>query len=313
MQPAEQKPDICLFRSGALGDSILMLPTVHHLALAMPDASLLWIGGRHLPPICAMDGVSWQPADYDSGDFTPLFSRSPSGPPPVLGQTQLAVVYTSEPDGRLVHNLRSGIKGKVITHPVSPPAGCHAARHYMRAVTDRRQIASAAPTLNPPEGTIRDTRSWLTHSTDSASPVAIIHPGSGSMRKCWPAEKFHALTANLLDRGISPILLEGPADSAQCRDIGSEFHDVPVFRSHDIQRTTALLHLADICICNDSGIGHLSGASRCDTLSIFGPTDPHVWRPVGPTVRVITGSGSNTWPSAPEVTSRVLQMLGRGN
>jgi ADP-heptose:LPS heptosyltransferase len=38
---------------------------------------------------------------------------------------------------------------------------------------------------------------------------------------------------------------------------------------------------------NDSGITHLAAMLGIPTLVLFGPTDPVLWRPVGPCVRVI--------------------------
>ena len=33
-------------------------------------------------------------------------------------------------------------------------------------------------------------------------------------------------------------------------------------------------------VSNDTGTGHLLGAANIPLLSLFGPTDPRVWRPV---------------------------------
>lgn len=38
---------------------------------------------------------------------------------------------------------------------------------------------------------------------------------------------------------------------------------------------------------NDSGITHLAAYLGCPTVALFGPTDPHVWGPVGLRVRVL--------------------------
>ena len=46
------------------------------------------------------------------------------------------------------------------------------------------------------------------------------------------------------------------------------------------------------CRCylgNDSGITHLAAMLSVPTVAIFGPTDPKIWRPVGPFVKVIHG------------------------
>ena len=42
-----------------------------------------------------------------------------------------------------------------------------------------------------------------------------------------------------------------------------------------------LVARAELFIGNDSGPGHLAAAVGTRTLSIFGPTDPDLWRPRG--------------------------------
>ena len=44
------------------------------------------------------------------------------------------------------------------------------------------------------------------------------------------------------------------------------------------------------CSCylgNDSGITHLAAMLGIPTIALFGPSDPAIWRPVGPDVEVI--------------------------
>jgi ADP-heptose:LPS heptosyltransferase len=40
---------------------------------------------------------------------------------------------------------------------------------------------------------------------------------------------------------------------------------------------------------NDSGVTHLAAAAGAPTLSLFGPTDPALWAPIGTSVRVLRG------------------------
>ena len=49
-------------------------------------------------------------------------------------------------------------------------------------------------------------------------------------------------------------------------------------------------HQLQQCRCylgNNSGITHLAAMLGVPTVAIFGPTDPKIWRPVGPCVKVI--------------------------
>jgi ADP-heptose:LPS heptosyltransferase len=69
-----------------------------------------------------------------------------------------------------------------------------------------------------------------------------------------------------------------------------------VDRDWPLARVAALFSLAQAAVGNDSGPTHLAAAVGCPTVAVFGPTDPAVWGPVGPSVRVVADrSGETPW------------------
>ena len=105
---------------------------------------------------------------------------------------------------------------------------------------------------------------------------AAIHPFSGSARKNWPLEKFRRLAAG--HRRVP------------CRFAGAPDADDPplagAVRIDDLYELACWLASAQLYIGNDSGITHLAAAVGTPVLALFGPTDPAVWAPRGPNVRV---------------------------
>ena len=53
-----------------------------------------------------------------------------------------------------------------------------------------------------------------------------------------------------------------------------------------------LLSHATAFIGNDSGITHLAAGAGVRTIALFGPTNPVVYKPIGPDVRIITDNTS---------------------
>jgi ADP-heptose:LPS heptosyltransferase len=47
------------------------------------------------------------------------------------------------------------------------------------------------------------------------------------------------------------------------------------------------LRTASLFVGNDSGPSHLAGIMGLPTIALFGPTDPAVWKPMGPRVRTL--------------------------
>ena len=104
---------------------------------------------------------------------------------------------------------------------------------------------------------------------------AVIHPFSGSPRKNWPLDNFRRL-ARGLERRMPVRWCAGPEDP-------------PLLDAHrfdDLYELACWLAQASLYIGNDSGITHLAAAGGTPVLAIFGPTDPAVWAPRGPHVRI---------------------------
>jgi ADP-heptose:LPS heptosyltransferase len=73
-----------------------------------------------------------------------------------------------------------------------------------------------------------------------------------------------------------------------------------------LSKVLELLSCADIFIGNDSGIAHLAAGLGIKTFTIFGPTNPDVYKPMGPNVNVFT-AGKATFAKKP--SSRMQRKL----
>jgi len=102
---------------------------------------------------------------------------------------------------------------------------------------------------------------------------AVIHPFSGSPKKCWPLERYQELAQRI------------PLPVRWCA--GPEEHLPDAVRIDDLYELACWLATARLYIGNDSGITHLAAAVGTPVIALFGPTDPLIWAPRGPNVRVI--------------------------
>lgn len=126
-----------------------------------------------------------------------------------------------------------------------------------------------------------------TKAQDTASKI-IIHPGSGSTRKNWPASNFIEVFRNLESEGISSEIIIGPAEY----DLVENFKKYLPLNSK-IHNPAKLLELAPLLkqssgfIGNDSGISHLAAFMGIPAIVIFGPSNPKRWKPFGRFVEVL--------------------------
>ncbi len=139
--------------------------------------------------------------------------------------------------------------------------GLHAADFYLEQVSGN---SGAVPRLDCPTGD---------------GGFAAIHPYSGSPKKNWPLEKYKEL-ARLVEQKL-PVkwIVERGSRSVEGVDPEPPFDDL-----YDL---ACYLARARLYIGNDSGITHLAAAAGTPVVALFGPTDPAVWAPRGPNVRVV--------------------------
>jgi hypothetical protein len=313
-------PRVTLIRSGALGDTILLLPTVQCIRGALPRAQITLVGSSWALQLMPLMEQPWDFFPFESPAITPLFGNA-CHPPTCLAASRadplvgadMVVAYTSDPEGPFVRNLRTLCPCPVIAWPVEPPPGVHAACHLAAAmaVETPREDALPAAGLRALGPTRDRARQWLRDGVGRAGArVALIHPGSGSPRKCWPAEGFAEVIRRLARDGWRTALLEGPADRQACEAVSAlaPADRLPAARTEDIAQAAGLIAAADVFVGNDSGAAHLSAALGTPTVAVFGPTDPAMWRPLGRAVRVARGQaspGASAWPSPDEVLSAV--------
>lgn len=140
-----------------------------------------------------------------------------------------------------------------VFHTPLPDGSCHATDFYARQ-------------LGAPDGLVPR----LAVPRKPANFIAC-HPFSGSPRKNWPIERFLELRRSLPVRYCI-----GPEEALE----GAVYFP-------DLGILARWLATANAYLGNDSGITHLAGAIGLPVVALFGPTDPQVWAPRGPNVRVL--------------------------
>ncbi len=283
---------VTVVRPGGLGDTILVLPALDRLA----GARLTLVGSSWAEELRPLIPFPLEIARFDGAALLPLFDPSPERDPTGLfAEADEVVLYTDSPDENLAVNARRFCRGRAVLWPVTPAPGVHAADHFAGAVPG---AGPAVPSLRVPEGLRSWGEEWLRGHLGGGVPIAI-HPGSGGRRKCWPAGRFAEVAGRL---GRPVVMVEGPADGEACREFLSEVRGVPVARAAGltVPQAASLIAACGALVGNDSGVSHLAAALGVPTVAVFGPTDPAVWAPLGPRVRVVRGAGG-AWPSAGEV------------
>lgn len=303
---------VLIIRSGALGDLILTLPALSALKKRYEGLSIDMMGHPGRLSLLKQCGCIENVLSIDSRDFTPLFAPGGASAGAADGSVvetdgpamrnlrsyDAILSYLPDPDGVFADNLRRFASGPmqtvrtVLTGRSRPADGprIHMTRVLMDAVQHLGADAIADPPAIPPafRGGSDDTGDLSPDRT-----LVAIHPGSGGLEKCWPAERYAALIECLVDRGCRPVVTFGPADDTVRRRILPRIpdRDVLVVEDRPLVELAALYARCRAMIGNDSGMTHLAAAVGTPVIGLFGPTDPAVWGPRGKQVRLLWGSG----------------------
>jgi heptosyltransferase-3 len=244
-----------------------------------------------------------------------------------LAQIDLAICWMRDPNGILAHNLKtSGVK-HIIIAPGRPFTDGHlhivdylaqtiglpdvevrfSARQESLSTSIRTRVDEGSlggPLWSPIGGAYGRFIDDAMTSSDQLLPVIkthdmisklfiAIHPGSGAAQKCWPTSRFAEVIKRLWEQKLPVLLLEGPADSDRMYDLLQQLPLPPTPEMFKMLTNAPLLKVAQhlqqssCYLGNDSGITHLAAMLGVPTIAIFGPTDPKIWRPIGPFVKVL--------------------------
>jgi heptosyltransferase-3 len=284
---------ILVLRGGALGDFLVTLPALALLRQRWPAAAIHLAGNAVAAQLALARGLVSAVHSQHEARWSALY-----GPDPLpaafdtwLREFDLVLNYWPDPDGALRARFPRRPQ-QVFLSAEALPQVAPAAAHYCAPLAELglrptgflfplRPLGSSAP---PP-------RSGIT-----------IHPGSGSLRKNWPRERWLELLPRL-SGPLTLVLGEAEAD----RWPATAAPAVPRLRCAPLETLVDHLAAARLFLGHDSGISHLAAACGATCLLLFGPTDPAIWAPPSPAVRVLRPPGELAALARPEVEQALAE------
>jgi heptosyltransferase-3 len=277
---------ILAIRAGALGDTILALPSVAALRrIVGPSGEVDFVGREPAMRLALGPALASLVHSIDRPPFRALFQESMDDSESIsfLKRFALVVAWANLP--LLEEKLRK-ISIPLLRSDPRPPAGVHASDHLYAALSPLG-VEGPAP---PPEIALDSesrlrARDFLNRHGLSPGDFVALHPSSGSPGKNWPPERFLELAGRFSRERCALLWVEGEAD----REIVAALERgvaAPVARNLPLPVLASLLALSRGFVGNDSGVTHLAAAIGIPTIALFGPTDPATWAPRGPFVLV---------------------------
>ena len=299
-----------IIQPGAIGDCLLTIPLARFLKAS------LGLGGVDL--LAHMDYVGFYPnrtcidavRSIDTIDLHRLFAASKEytvvdHDPLVTAfmDYSFIVSFLGEPnsdfESNLVYTVHCSRSADVVVLPLRPPEQYdrHVAEFYCEAVTEqcallpnwRHQPLSEEVLLRSTLSDEQEGRIILREAgIHDGTPLLLLHPGSGGAFKCWHTDNYIAIAEKMKSRHWAVAFLLGPAEEERMSpSVRSRLAAAgPVLCDLPLDKIVAVMSCSQAFVGNDSGVSHLAALMGIRTLTVFGPTRPSVYGPIGPSVQV---------------------------
>jgi len=278
-----ERKSALLLRLGGLGDILITLPSLMLLRKAFPDLDLHLVAREDIGALIRDAGVVARAFSADEARWSPLFGDSPRSlerSAQTLSSSDFVIAWFQKNPPPSVRPALSGSAAELRVIAYDPGARLPLSRFFFgrtrefvlsrgRAVFDFDECALLPRAEGPRE-----------------KAFAVIHPGSGNPRKCWPLDRFLRIIAFLAERGFTGALLTGEAEERLERHL--ERISFPPgwrwMRRPDLRAVAGLLSSAALYVGNDSGVTHLAAACGTKVFAVFRKEFEALWTPFGRTV-----------------------------
>ena len=275
MKNTNHKKRILFITLSNIGDVILTIPTLLKLSKRYKNAKFDIVGDDR-------SKILFKYCPFINKLFTKDKSKGFRGTLSLLRdirKTNYDVAVDLRSDG-LLYLIRADKK----FHKINNKNIHSIEKHYLSIKEQDKKIPEPTIWLSNEEK--RKARKLL---PKSYKKILAFGLGANSSHKIWPT-KFYAELGNLLKQQFDLIVLIGDVKDNEFFSTFTKNYKGPLLNLSgklDLLTTAAVLEKVQLFIGNDSGLGHIASAVNVNTFTIFGPGEPHRYRPWGEKARWI--------------------------
>ena len=278
--------NILIFHLGALGDFLLTWPLALALSRIHPQSRVIYVTHAQKGAL-AEEALRIESTDIEAG-WHHLYGSPASLPPTpakLLAGSHSIYSFIAAPADPWAQHVKQLAPDADLCCLDSKPSNPnqHATDQLMSQLSTRPAVLESLRQM------IRSISDNGLRRRTTTGRTIVIHPGSGSADKCWPSSRFLELTHRLRAAGHTVRVLLGEVELERWPSarIDAFANIAEVARPQSLIELLRTLADAALYIGNDSGPSHLAAMLGLPTLCLFGPTNPTLWRPLGPQVRIL--------------------------
>ncbi len=287
---------LVIVHPGSLGDVLLAVPAIRRLGARYNGREILLIAQRSIGRLLVTCGIVNDWMSWDGPGGAGLFS---SGAPLAgelatwLNRCDAAVAWLDDNTGTLRATFQKFHIAQVwIESPSSPVLHAkHQSDRFLEIVEEPASDGLSERFVQVSPSIVEEGSACLERTgIPRGRSFVLVHPGSGSAHKCLHPITIADIIQGLDQKGLFPVVIEGPADQHAVEHVLKVVRPrPPILRNLELTALAGILVQARFCLGHDSGVTHLAALLGVRTVAVFGPTDPARWRPLGDHVTIVRG------------------------
>lgn len=307
-QKARSSVKCLLVRFSAIGDCVMAIPAALAFKDALPGCEVTWcveqrcadvvldpdVAIRHQADRQAWKKGRWSPAMWRSQlrYYLSLRGRGFDYGVDLQGHSKTALcLRLAKPTKRVMLQATDALAAKM--NPVMGPVAGHTVEKDLAAIKHLGLSVSTPKWVMP----------MYERPTEIPNGrVASIAVSAGHVSKTYPLEIWLKVARGLTDAGLNVVWLGGPGDPQPGVDTDL------VGRLH-LSQTMAVVQHSAIHLAADTGTGHMAAAYGIPSVSLFGPTDPELYRPYSERTQVLRVGATVAEISPDEVLAAALEQV----
>lgn len=168
-----------------------------------------------------------------------------------------------------------------LMNPVMPPPAN--AKHVVElALACLANVLDSDADSSPIMPDVEPHRAKALAQVPSDRPLISIAVNAGQADKAYPIDRWKTVASTLICDGYSVAFLGGPECESPKVD-----GCVDLIGRLSLIESMAVIESSCLHLAGDTGPGHIAGAYQVPGVSVFGPTDPAVFRPYSDTCLVL--------------------------
>lgn len=287
---------LVIVHPGSLGDVLLAVPAIRRLGRRYIGREIVLLARESVSRLLVDCGVVEARISLDGADGVGLFSRCVPLPRELqtwLNRCDAAIAWMEDSGDALRATFQAcGIAQVWIQSPSSPALRArHQSHRFLETVDEPADDEPLDKFIQtPPDFIEKGTVCLERIGVPPGGTFVLVHPGSGSAHKCLNPETIALIIDYLDQKGLVPVVIEGPADQNVVGRMLEVTSGRPlILRNLDLTTLAGVLVQARFLLGHDSGVTHLAALFGVRTVAVFGPTDPERWAPLGKHVMIVRG------------------------